>query len=54
MAILTMKKIKEMKSKELDEKLKELRLELSREKGGGCVLWKERELVQLLLKNSDT
>ena len=28
--------------------------ELSRERGGGCVLWKERELVQSLLKNSDT
>jgi len=27
--------------------------QLSRERGGGCVLWKERELVQSLLKNPD-
>ena len=27
--------------------------ELSREKGGGCVLWKERELVQSLFESKD-
>ncbi len=27
--------------------------ELSKEKGGGCVLWKERELVKSLLENSE-
>ncbi len=33
MAILKMKKIREMSEKELDEKLKELKLELMKEKG---------------------
>lgn len=33
MAILTMKKLKEMSDKEIDERLRELRLELSKEKG---------------------
>lgn len=37
MAIIKMKKMKEMNEKELDEKLRELRLELSKEKASGEV-----------------
>lgn len=37
MAILKMKKIREMKKEELDERLKELRMELMKEKGAGEV-----------------
>jgi large subunit ribosomal protein L29 len=37
MAILKMKKIRQMNKEELDEKLKELRMELSKEKGASEV-----------------
>ncbi|MFC1569133.1 radical SAM/SPASM domain-containing protein [bacterium] len=45
--------LKDALQSKLCEKIRQIP-ELSREMGGGCVLWKERELVQSLLKNSDT
>ena len=43
--------LKDALQSKLCEKIRQIP-ELSREKGGGCVLWKERELVQSLLGNS--
>lgn len=43
--------LKEALQSKLCEKISQIP-ELSREKGSGCVLWKERELVQSLLGNS--
>lgn len=42
--------LKEALQSELFNKIRQ-RPELSRENGGGCILWKERELVQFLLKH---
>jgi len=42
--------LKDALQSKLCEKIRQLP-ELSREKGGGCVLWKERELVQSLIKD---
>lgn len=43
--------LREALQSELFKKIRQ-RPELSRENGGGCVLWKERELVQSLLGNN--
>ena len=45
--------LKDALQSKLCEKIRHIP-ELSKEKGGGCVLWKERELVQSLLKNSES
>ena len=45
--------LKDALQSKLCEKIRDIP-ELSKEKGDGCVLWKERELVQSLLKNSNT
>jgi MoaA/NifB/PqqE/SkfB family radical SAM enzyme len=42
--------LKEALKSELFKKIRQ-HPELSRENGGGCILWKERELVQFLLKH---
>jgi MoaA/NifB/PqqE/SkfB family radical SAM enzyme len=44
--------LKDALQSELFEKIREFP-ELAREKGGGCVLWKERELVQSLVSDSN-
>jgi len=45
--------LKDALQSKLCEKIRQIPA-LSREKGGGCVLWKERELVQSLMEKSDT
>jgi len=44
--------LKDALQSKLCEKIRQ-KPELSREKGGGCVLWKERELVESLMQNAD-